>query len=53
MCDLLITIALGVTSFIFPNCTEELGIYNLKIRMTSRSCNKYEQITLSYLLSVK
>ena len=28
------------------------SIHSLKIRMTSRPCNKYEQITLSYLLSV-
>ena len=29
------------------------SIHSLKIRMTSHPCNKYEQITLSYLLSVK
>ena len=28
-------------------------IHSLKIRMTSQPCNKYEQIMLSYLLSVK
>ena len=28
-------------------------LHNLTIRMTSHPCNKYEQITLSYLLSVK
>ena len=27
--------------------------HSLKIRMTSHPCNKYGQITLSYLLSVK
>ena len=36
---------LGVTSFLFSNCS-------LKIRMTSQPCNKYEHTTLSYLLSV-
>ena len=29
------------------------SIHSLKIRMTSYPCNKYEQITLSYLLSLK
>ena len=29
------------------------SIHSLKIRMRSHPCNKYEQITLSYLLSVK
>ena len=28
------------------------SIHSLKIRMTSHPCNKYEQIMLSYLLSV-
>ena len=28
-------------------------IHSLNIRMTSHPCNKYEQITLSYLLSVR
>ena len=32
--------------------TPRSSIQSLKIRMTSHSCNKYEQITLSYLLSV-
>ena len=29
------------------------SIHSLRIRMTSYPCNKYEQITPSYLLSVK
>ena len=29
------------------------SIHSLKIRITSHPCNKYEQITLSHLLSVK
>ena len=33
--------------------TPRSSIHSLKIRMTSHPCNKYEQITLSYLLSVK
>ena len=28
------------------------SIHSLKIRMTSRPCNKYEHTTLSYLISV-
>ena len=32
--------------------TPRSSIHSLKIRMTSHSCNKYEQIMLSYLLSV-
>ena len=32
--------------------TPRSSIHSLKIRMTSHPCNKYEQITLSYLLSV-
>ena len=48
---LFIFITLGVTSFSFSSCIEERG-NNLKIRMTSHPFNTYEQITLSYLLSV-
>ena len=29
------------------------SVHSLKIRMTSHPCDKYEQITLCYLLSVK
>ena len=32
--------------------TPRSSLHSLKIRMTSHSCNKYEQIMLSYLLSV-
>ena len=32
--------------------TPRSSIHSLKILMTSHPCNKYEQITLSYLLSV-
>ena len=32
--------------------TPRSSIHSLKIRMTSHPCNKYEQIMLSYLLSV-
>ena len=32
--------------------TPRSSIYNLKIRMTSHPCNKYEQTMLSYLKSV-
>ena len=47
-----------MTSFSFSNCTEELGLrlvllHSLKIRMTSHPCNKYGEITLTYLPSVK
>ena len=49
---------------LISKCTEELGergelglrlvlIHSLKIRVTSRPCNKYEQITLSYLLNAE
>ena len=34
-------------------CTPRSSVHSLKIRMTSHPCNKYQQITLSYLLSVK
>ena len=44
-----------LTSFSFSNCSASLrsSIHSLRIRMTSYPCNKYEQITPSYLLSVK
>ena len=56
--NLFIIIRLGMTSFPFSNCTEELGLHlvllnSLKIRMTSYPCDKQEQITLSHLLSIK
>ena len=36
-----------------PRLTPRSCIHSSKIRMTSLPCNKYEQITLSYLASVK
>ena len=41
-----------MTSFSFSNCTLRSSTHSLRIRMTSYPCNKYEQITPSYLLSV-
>ena len=38
---------------LFRMLTPRSSINSLKIRMTSHPCNKYEQIMLSYLLSVK
>ena len=45
-------------SFSFSNCTEELSIASFFYTQFENSndvipCNKYEQITPSYLLSVK
>ena len=56
--DLFIFIALCVTSLAFSNCTEELTLNLLLLYCQFgnsndvTSMNKYEQIVISYLLSV-
>ena len=48
-CDIILIFKLHRRTRLTPHSS----IHSLKIRMTSHPCNKYEQITLSYLLSVK
>ena len=40
-------------NILFHSASLRSSIHSLRIRMTSYPCNKYEQITPSYLLSVK
>ena len=48
-CDIILIFKLHRRTRLTPRSS----IHSLKIRMTSHPCNKYEQIMLSYLLSVK
>ena len=48
-CDIILIFKLPRRTRLTPRSS----IHSLKIRMTSHPCNKYEQIMLSYLLSVK
>ena len=48
-CDIILIFKLHRRTRLTPRSS----IHSLKIRMTSHPCNKYEQITFSYLLSVK
>ena len=47
-CDIILIFKLHRRTRLTPRSS----IHSLKIRMTSHPCNKYEQITLPYLLSV-
>ena len=47
-CDIILIFKLHRRTWVVPRSS----IHGLKIQMTSHLCNKYEQITLSYLLSV-
>ena len=47
-CDIILIFKLHRRTRLTPRSS----IHSLKIRMMSHPCNKYEQITLSYLLSV-
>ena len=47
-CDIILIFKLHRRTRLSPRSS----IHSLKIRMTSHPCNKYEQIMLSYLLSV-
>ena len=51
-CDIILIFKLHGRTRRTPRALPRSSIHSLKIRMTSRPCNKYEQIMLYYLLSV-